>query len=373
MVIRPNTLPKPSPAPYCAAVIKSRRTATNCAGGTTTFHPATAQGDELNAQSGTAARPVALFVIGFGRSGTSALTRVLSLCGAALPPRLLGANAHNRRGFWEPRAVIHLNEAILRRHRSSGYDLSLHAHEEGAFDVAANAAYIAKIRAYLATLPAAPLVVIKEPKLTALSGLWFEAARLAGFDIATVVAVRHPHEVTASLAKRRANNYNYVRDSPELTSAWWLTYTLLAERYTRGVPRVFVEYPNLLEDWRREVKRICVALAIDLKTRDEGAVDEFLTTDLRHHRDHGAVAEPFGSDWISTVYETLSAAARDEPWDESALDRVYEAYRASERGFRAAFEDCNRYRKLNRLIPLFLVKPSLEALALAHRRKGTWA
>ena len=48
----------------------------------------------------------------------------------------------------------------------------------------------------------------------------------------------------------------------------------------------------------------------------------------------GPVTEPFGTDWICTVYETLAAAARDEPWDESELDRVFEAYGASERGFR---------------------------------------
>ena len=149
-----------------------------------------------------AEKPVALFVLGLGRSGTSALTRVLSLCGATLPAGLLGATADNPRGYWEPRAVIHLNEAILRGHGSSAYDLTLRIQEEGAFDAEKNAACVAKIRAYLTTLPAAPLVVIKEPKMTALSGMWFDAARLAGFDIAVAIAVRHPQEVIASLARR---------------------------------------------------------------------------------------------------------------------------------------------------------------------------
>ena len=319
-----------------------------------------------------AAKPVALFVLGFGRSGTSALTRVLSLCGAALPPGLLGATSENPRGCWEPRAAIHLNEAILRRHGSSGYDLSLRTHEEGAFDSNANAAYVAKVKAFLTTLPAAPLVVIKEPKITTLSGIWFEAARLAGFDVAVVVAVRHPQEVIGSLEKRAARQL-YVQASPELTSAWWLKYTLLAERDSRGVPRVFVEYANLLEDWRREVKRISTALAIDLNAPDEGAIDEFLTPDLQHHRHDGPIAEPFGGDWISAVYEALHAAARDQPWDESALDRVFEAYRASERGFRTALQDCDRYRRINRLVLPSMLKLSLEVRAIAHRRKGTWA
>jgi hypothetical protein len=323
----------------------------------------------------TAAKPVALFVLGFGRSGTSALTRVVSLCGAALPAGLLGATAENPRGCWEPRAAIHLNEAILRRHGSSGYDITLRMPEEQkeqASDAQDNAADIAKIKAFLNTFPAAPLVVIKEPKLTAVSGIWFEAARLAGFDIAAVIAVRHPQEVIGSLAKRAARQ-RYVQASPELTSAWWLKYTLLAERDTRGVPRVFVEYANLLEDWRREVKRISTALEIDLSTRDEGAVEEFLSPDLRHHRHGGPVPEPFGTDWMSVVYETLSAAAGDEPWDRSELDRVFEAYQASEHGFRKALVDADRYRKLNRLMLPSLVKLALEVLAIAHRRRGTWA
>jgi hypothetical protein len=319
-----------------------------------------------------AAKPLALFVLGLGRSGTSALTRVLSLCGAALPAGLLGATTENPRGYWEPRAAIHLNEVILRSHGSSGYGMALRMQDEGAFDAKENPAYIAKIKAFLTTLPAAPLVVIKEPKITAVSDLWFEAARLAGFDVAAVVALRHPQEVVASLAKRAARQH-YVQSSPELTSAWWLKYTLLAERDTRGVPRVFVEYANLLEDWRREVKRISVALEIDLSTRDDDAIEEFLTPELRHHRHDGPVPEPFGTDWMSVVYETLGAAARDEPWDGSALDRVFEAYRAGEHGFRTALEDSHRYRKLNRLMLPPLVKLALEGLAIVHRRKGTWA
>ena len=46
-----------------------------------------------NSPRNAATRPVALFVLGLGRSGTSALTRVLSLCGAALPAGLLGATS----------------------------------------------------------------------------------------------------------------------------------------------------------------------------------------------------------------------------------------------------------------------------------------
>lgn len=317
-------------------------------------------------QSGPAVRPVALFVLGFARSGTSALTRVLSLCGATLPAKMLGATAHDPGGFWEPRPAVHLNGAILRRHGSAGFDPTLRLQEEGALDAAAKAAWIAKVRTYLTTLPAAPVVVIKDPKITALSDVWFEAARQAGFDPAAVIAVRHPIEASRSITAA-------VRTSPEFGAALWLKYSLLAERTTRDLPHVFVEYDNLLDDWRREVKRISAAISIELETHNVGPVEEFLAPAFRHHRHFGPVTELFGTDWMSTAYEALSAAARDEPQDQSALDRVYESYRATERAFRTVLDDYYQFHKRYRLIPIWMVKLFLELNAVFRRRNETWA
>ena len=202
----PKTLLKRSQEPYCAAVTTSRLGAENA---------------DRSPQLGKRSRPLALFVLGNGRSGTSALARVLSMCGGSLPPGLLGATAENPRGFFEARAVIYLNQAILHDRGSSGYDTALDIHQQGAFAVRNNPAWVAKLKRYLGSLPPAPVVVIKEPKTTTVSGIWFEAARQAGFDVAAVIAVRHPDEIIGSLAKR-AKQQNYVKSSPELTCAWWL-------------------------------------------------------------------------------------------------------------------------------------------------------
>lgn len=281
-------------------------------------------------------RPVALFVMGMHRSGTSALTRVLTLCGGALPAALQSPNSSNPAGYWEPRKAIEINEAILRRHSSNWTDPSLRSHSEGAFSSSKNAADVAEIGAFLGTLPAAPLVIIKDPRITVLSEMWFEAALQAGFDIATVVAVRHPQEVTASLAARD-------QVSAELGSALWLKYNLLAERHTRDMPRLFVEYGNLLDNWRREIKRVSSALSLDLATPRDGEIESFLRQDLRHQRKPGRVLEFFGSDWLSRVYGTLEAATRDKPWESSSLDRVYLAYGTSEHDFRIVFEDFRKH------------------------------
>lgn len=315
-----------------------------------------------------AVRPVALFVLGMGRSGTSALTRVLSLCGVRLPVGMMGADKHNPLGYWEPRDAILLNEKILRRHDSNWYDPTLRLEAEGAFDAGEKAACIAEIEGYLRKLPAAPVVVLKDMRITSLSDVWFEASRRAGFDIAVVIAVRHPQEVIPSCAA-------YVHTSPELSSALWLKYNLLAERRTRGLPRVFVEYTNLLEDWRREVKRISVALDLDLHAEDDGAIEEFLSPSLRRNCECGPVADRFGADWMSKVYETMHAAAQDDPWDARELDRVYEAYRVSEQDFRTALDD---FRTQTNSVIRWIFRPALakrihQVIAMAHGRKGPWA
>jgi hypothetical protein len=280
---------------------------------------------------------------------------------------MMGADSGNPRGYWEPRKALRLNHTILHRRGSSTYDPSLRLQEEGAFDADEKAACVAEIVGYLNTLPAAPLLIIKDLQITALSEMWFEAARLVGFDVAVVIAVRHPQEVVASLAA-------LMRATPELASALWLKYNLLAERQTRGLPRVFVDYANVLDNWRQEIARISASLAIDLKAQDEEVIEEFLSQELRHQRHSGPVTERFGADWTSTVYETIRAATRDESWDGSALDRVFEAYRASEHAFRKAFDDFHHHSN-NVRVRIFrpYIWNLIEVVAIIKRRRGTWA
>lgn len=314
----------------------------------------------------SAHRRVALFVLGPQRSGTSALTRVISLSGGVLPAGMLGADAGNPRGYREPRKAIAINETILHRHHTAWFDPSLCSMDVDAFDAEERAACVGQIEGYLTKLPAAPVLVIKEPRITTLSPLWFDAARRAGFEVGVVVAVRHPMEVISSVAAT-------WQVSRELSAALWLKYSLLAERYTRGLPRVFVDYADFLDNWRREVKRIATTLDIDLNTQQEDAIEEFLTDDLRRQRHSGRV-EGFGADWMSTVHHKLTEAAHDEPLDTAALDRIFESYRAINELCTAFqdFRDLSR-KPLYRLLRPSIAIPMMELVAMAHGRRGTWA
>jgi hypothetical protein len=141
------------------------------------------------------------------------------------------------------------------------------------------------------------------------------------------------------------------------------------------VPRVFVDYANLLDDWRREMKRISTELPVELHTQDEDAIEEFITPGLHRQRHRGPVTDLFGADWISLVYEALHDAAHDDPVDFSTLDRVFASYRQGERDFRKAFEDFHglSHSMLFRIFRPVIARPVMEVIAMAHRHKGTWA
>jgi hypothetical protein len=277
----------------------------------------------------------AIFVLGMGRSGTSAITRVLSLCGAHLPEPLLGASESNPMGHWEPIDAININNAFLSRRGASWYDPTLRLQSEIAFSEQEKEAFIEEIRAFIERCHMGSLLVIKEPRIAALPDFWFEASRRASIIAKVVIPIRHPDQVAASLAARDGV-------SAELANVLWLKYNFLAERSSRRLPRVFVEYPNLLGDWRKEIARISKHLAVDLSDADEVAINRFLDPDLHRQKSCAKPNDMPGQTWTLDTFMALSAAARDELLDLQKIDAAFSDFAARERTFRRALDEFRR-------------------------------
>ena len=273
----------------------------------------------------------AIFILG-GGSGTSALTRLLSLSGCALPGSLLGADDFNPRGYWEPTEALKLNDEFLLKHGSTFFDPTLRLQEEASVDAGIEAEFLDGLGEFLRSCPddGRP-VLIKEPRITPLFKWWKRAAQREGIAVKVVNATRHPTEVAAALA-------SVLRASVELSNAIWLKYNLLAERLSRDVPRVFVSYANVLEDWRGQVIRVSNALSVDL-TPDNPEVEGFITRDLYRKRHSGPPVEVFGQPWLARAHSLFVAAGQDEPVDLADFDALYDAYRVTERAFRVALND----------------------------------
>jgi glycosyltransferase involved in cell wall biosynthesis len=219
----------------------------------------------------------AVIVLGMHRSGTSALTRVLSLAGLALPQHLLQPNVDNEKGFWESDVICNCQDEFLEKIGSSWDDprpIGAHIYESS---IAKNFEKDLE-RVILEEFDQSPLFVIKDPRICRLLPLWIRVFKTMDIDPYFVLTIRHPDEVAASLFKR--NQFSH-----EKSLALWCTHTLEAERETRGYPRIFTRYDTLLQDWKSVLLDAQTTLNLPLFL--DGIDDEvtaFLSEDLRHNR-----------------------------------------------------------------------------------------
>ena len=118
-----------------------------------------------------------IFILGMARSGTSALTRVLSLCGCTLPESLKQANEGNPRGYWESLEVEKLSNEFFLRHATTYADPTLRLQGELPFTQQESEHCIGQIRAFLSRCPQDSPLLIKYPSIVALFDFWMQAAR----------------------------------------------------------------------------------------------------------------------------------------------------------------------------------------------------
>ena len=256
-----------------------------------------------NATAGRSPVAAGLLVLGMHRSGTSALARVLDLCGANIGVRIIDRSAGNEAGHWEDAFAVETHEQLLAAY-GANWDtpLCLPSGWEGG-EPARDAE--ARVASYLAgNRSSHPLWAVKDPRLCLFARLWIEAAREAGQALGAVLVLRHPMEVAASLAARDG-----IGEGRALLL--WLEYTLAAVAAAEGLPNAVIGYESLLGDWRGSVDRLRSLPGGD-RLRAAGevstAVDAFLDRGMRHHESRDDRPLP---DVIAKAWSRLSACLRD--------------------------------------------------------------
>jgi ubiquinone/menaquinone biosynthesis C-methylase UbiE len=215
------------------------------------------------------------------RSGTSALTGVLSLLGIHPGDNLLPAMKDvNPKGFWEHAEIVSIHDRLLASLNSSWDDETPLPDQWWLLPVVAP--FRDKIIGILRRdFGAPPIWLIKDPRMCRLLPMWLNILQGLNCHPLFVIALRHPVEVARSLLKRDGI-------TEEASCLLWLTHMLEAEYLTRGQPRVFVTYENLLTDWRKTVSNIIETLPLPCPLALETVAPEinaFLDPALRHHTD----------------------------------------------------------------------------------------
>lgn len=228
----------------------------------------------------------ALLVLGMHRSGTSAITGMLSIAGAdpggSLLPAMQGVNP---KGFWEHAEIVAIHERLLAKLHSSWADERALPEDWWHLPV------IADCRDALAEtlrreFSASSLWIAKDPRLCRLLPLWLDILAGIGAEPRFVICLRHPYEVALSLERRDGI-------SLERSCLLWLVHLLDSVRWTRGRPRIVVTYERLLADWRTGLRQIADGLSVPLQAGSAvaGKIDAFLEPALRHHQLEQAMAQ----------------------------------------------------------------------------------
>ena len=146
-------------------------------------------------------RRVGVLVLGMHRSGSSAITRMLSLLGCALPATPMPVAFDNPVGHWESQRVADFNDEILNLAGTQWDDwLPVNARLS---ETLIWPQLVARGRKLLrGEIGDAPLFVLKDPRICKLANFWLEVLAAEAVDAAIVIPLRNPLEVARSLSVR---------------------------------------------------------------------------------------------------------------------------------------------------------------------------
>ena len=262
----------------------------------------------------------AILVLGMHRSGTSALTRLIGYLGAAMPADAIGPHTGNVRGFWESAGIVKADDALLRAARSSWFDprpLDLSRLAEAEIQSCKDRLWGAIEAAFGDAL----LIAIKDPRQCRFVPLVVDTLAEHGVGARAVLTFRPPQATARSLERRDGT-------TPAFAHLLWLRHMIDAERATRALPRIVVDYEDVLQNWRRTATRLLPLAGRDAlpETEVADAITAFIDPELRHHRGDGdqAVSEPVLAGLVADVADALRALmAQDDAMARQAFDDAH--------------------------------------------------
>ncbi len=283
-------------------------------------------------------KKLAIIVAGMHRSGTSALTRVLSLVGCDLPKNLLPpVPGNNDSGFWESEPIKVLNDDILASAGSTWKDWR--AFDSNWYTSPVTEGFRERAQSLLLSeFGDSRLFVLKDPRICRLLSFWTDEVRKFGADFRIVLPFRNPLDVAKSL-KTRDEIDTYIGH------LMWLRNVLEAEFFSRDHRRAIVRYDALLSTPHTIVDMLSEALGVTwprgLSADAQIMIDEFISADLRHqqHGDIELLSNPRMSYWIKSSFDILSqwSYGGERLADRETLDDIKSTFDAAVPAFSPIF------------------------------------
>lgn len=279
-------------------------------------------------KSSKAAKPTALMVLGMHRSGTSALTGSLNLCGFELGQHLLAPGTDNPKGFWENARVVDFHDKVLNTIGRTWYDPR--PMPKGWQHRDEVMALLPELKSILRSeFSGKNRWAVKDPRLCRLLPVWWSVLGEIGVQTKCLLIVRRPFEVAESLYVR--NRWPHA-----LSRLLWLEHVVEAARSSAGRDRTVVTYEGLIGGPGKQLADALKRLSItgtDLSQKAIEDVEAFISASDRHHA--GKVSGA-GWDQAEKLYALLSAPFVD--W--ARVDELIEEYRGRREAYADLVDGC---------------------------------
>lgn len=270
-------------------------------------------------------KPVNTVVVGMHHSGTSALAGMLGILGCDLPKTLVPADKSGDEGSQESQPINDLLERLLTSAGSSWDDwlpmLDTWFDSGRADDFHAQAVELLQEE-----YGTSRLFLLKNPRMCRLMPFWDRVWESAGVEPRFAMIHRNPLEVAAAMQQRNGID-------PQLGMFIWLRHVLDGERGTRGRPRSFTSYSELMQNWQHVADKLQSDLKISLPRFSLGVtpeVEDFLSPALHHFNETppASLNTPAVSAWVRDVHDILErwVDQGEDKKDHARLDEIHTAF-----------------------------------------------
>jgi len=269
-------------------------------------------------------------VTGSGRSGTSSVAGTLKRLGLYIPQPEVETDERNPRGYYEPLWVAEFHKWLLNPIPVRTIDSRPNAGKIA--KKAVTPAVEDELRTWLrdqlslADEMGHQQILLKDTRAYWVYDLWQRMAAEFGAQLTSLTMLRHPAQVVRSRdAAYLAEMDRTFRQKRETTNvAAWINAAFETERVTRGNPRAFVPYFDLIGDWRAAMTRAGSQLGLTFNDMTgHHPVDDFIDAGLNRSKPdwEGLEVAPTLVDLADRAWDAMNALV-ETPEDDVVMKRI---------------------------------------------------
>jgi hypothetical protein len=216
-----------------------------------------------------------IFIAGMHRSGSSVISRAMTIMGINHTNHLMPAHEDNKKGYWEDEEFIEFNDNLLAKTGQTWYEPKATNHEEIEWWASElNKEALSLLRKKISNKDH---ICLKDPRLCNLIPFWKKICDDNKIKMRLIASYRHPIENANSIYKRDKININ------QGLLLWSAHYINLLSS-TSGDQIYFIKYNDILSNPANQIQKISKFLnqPIIIDELNKFKI-EFLDHSLRHN------------------------------------------------------------------------------------------